>query len=141
MACECQPAAQRTVAGCLQVAKLVADLLQGLPKGTADKLTVVFADEAAAQATKQVQQHAKLRYSAIYLGDAFLDGISGMLLIAGPKQDQVSARHVLSFSLLCACCVSCCSWHLQIGPKVCVISDIAAAMSSSNMAQCQLLLI
>ncbi len=74
----------------VQVAQLVADLLQGLPNGIVDKLTVVFADEDAAQAAKKLQQHAKRRYKAIYLGDAFLDGISGMLLLVGPTKDQVS---------------------------------------------------
>ncbi len=73
----------------VQVAQLVADFLQGLPNGIVDKLTVVFADEDAAQAAKKFQQHAKRRYKAIYLGDAFLDGISGMLLLVGPTKDQV----------------------------------------------------
>lgn len=73
----------------VQVAQLVADLLQGLPNSIVDKLTVVFADEGAAQAAKNLQQHAKRRYKAIYLGDAFLDGISGMLLLVGPTKDQV----------------------------------------------------
>jgi len=73
----------------VQVAQLVADLLQGLPNGLVDKLTIVFADEDAAQAAKKLQQHAKRRYKAIYLGDAFLDGISGMLLLVGPTKDQV----------------------------------------------------
>ncbi|KAL0038912.1 hypothetical protein WJX77_001626 [Trebouxia sp. C0004] len=77
------------------VAQLVADLLQGLPNGIVDKLTVVFADEDAAQAAKNLQQHAKRRYKAIYLGDAFLDGISGMLLLVGPTKDQVEKVEVL----------------------------------------------
>jgi hypothetical protein len=76
-------------ASLVQVAQLVADLLQGLPNGIVDKLTVVFADEDAAQAAEKLQQHAKPRYKAIYLGDAFLDGISGMLLLVGPTKDQV----------------------------------------------------
>lgn len=74
----------------VQVAQLVADLLQGLPSGIVDKLTVVFADEDAAQAAKNLQKHAKHQYKAIYLGDAFLDGISGMLLLVGPSKDQVT---------------------------------------------------
>ena len=73
----------------VQVAQLVADLLQGLPNSIVDKLTVVFANEDAAQAATTCQQHAKRRYKAIYLGDAFLDGISGMLLLVGPTKDQV----------------------------------------------------
>ena len=73
----------------MQVARLAADFLQGLPNGIVDKLTVVFADEDAAQAAKKFQQQAKRRYKAIYLGDAFLDGISGMLLLVGPTKDQV----------------------------------------------------
>ncbi|KAL0047175.1 hypothetical protein WJX82_008677 [Trebouxia sp. C0006] len=77
------------------VAQLVADFLQGLPNGIVDKLTVVFADEDAAQAAKKFQQHAKRRYKAIYLGDAFLDGISGMLLLVGPTKDQVEKVEVL----------------------------------------------
>jgi len=76
-------------ASLVQVAQLAADLLQGLPNGIVDKLTVVFADEDAAQAAEKLQQHAKRRYKAIYLGDAFLDGISGMLLLVGPTKDQV----------------------------------------------------
>ena len=74
------------------MANLVADLLQGLPTGLVDQLTVVFADEECARLAKQDQQRIKRRYKAIYLGDAFLDGISGTLLIVAPTKDQVSNR-------------------------------------------------
>lgn len=74
----------------MQVAQLVTDVLKGLPRSIVDQLTVVFADESSAEAAEKVQKQAKQKYKAIYLGDAFVEGISGWLMVVGPKVDQVS---------------------------------------------------
>lgn len=73
----------------VQVAQLVTDVLKGLPRNIVDQLTVVFADESSTEAAKQTQKHAKQKYKAIYLGDAFVEGISGWLMVVGSKVDQV----------------------------------------------------
>lgn len=73
----------------LQVAQLVTDILTGLPRNIVDQLTVVFADESRTEAAKKAQKQAKQKYKAIYLGDAFVEGISGWLMVVEPKLDQV----------------------------------------------------
>ena len=73
----------------LQVAQLVTDILKGLPRNIVDQLTVVFADESRTEAAKKSQKQAKQKYKAIYLGDAFVEGISGWLMVVEPKLDQV----------------------------------------------------
>ena len=80
----------------LQVAQLVTDVLKGLPRSIVDQLTVVFADESSTEAARTAQKQAKQKYKAIYLGDAFVEGISGWLMVVGPKVDQVSfCQHML----------------------------------------------
>lgn len=73
----------------VQVAQLVTDILQGLPRNIVDQLTVIFADESSTEAAKKAQKQAKQKYKPIYLGDAFVEGISGWLMIVGPMADQV----------------------------------------------------
>lgn len=85
----------------LQVAQLVTDVLQGLPRSVVDQLTIVFADESSTEAAQKVQKHAKQKYKAIYLGDAFVQGISGLLMVVGPKVDQVSFCMVPWFATVC----------------------------------------
>ena len=80
----------------LQVAQLVTDVLKGLPRNIVDQLTVVFADESGTEAAKTMQKQAKQKYKAIYLGDAFVEGISGWLMIVGPTADQVCFHNVHS---------------------------------------------
>ena len=69
--------------------QLVTDLLKGLPRNAVDQLTVVFADENSTLAAKQSQKAAKQKYKAIYLGDAFVEGISGLLMVVAPTSEQV----------------------------------------------------
>ena len=73
----------------LQVAQLVTDVLKGMPKSIVAQLTVVFADESSTEAAQKAQKQAKQKYKAIYLGDAFVEGISGWLMVVGPTADQV----------------------------------------------------
>ena len=61
-----------------------------MPRSIVDQLTVVFADESSTEAAKERKKGANQRYKAIYLGDAFLEGVSGVLMIVGPTKDQVS---------------------------------------------------
>lgn len=82
----------------LQVAQLVTDILKGLPRNIVDQLTVVFADESRTDAAKKNQKQAKQKYKAIYLGDAFVEGISGWLMVVEPKLDQVYFRAPILFS-------------------------------------------
>lgn len=77
----------------LQVAQLVTDILKGLPRNIVDQLTVVFADESSTEAAKKSQKQAKQKYKAIYLGDAFVEGISGWLMVIAPTADQVCCRN------------------------------------------------
>lgn len=79
----------------LQVAQLVTDILKGLPRNIVDQLTVVFADETSTEAAKKSQKQAKQKYKAIYLGDAFVEGISGWLMVIGPTADQVYFHNAL----------------------------------------------
>ena len=69
----------------LQVSELVSNLVQALPKSCTDQLTVIFANDKAAQ---HVADTAKLKLRTLSLGDAFLERLSGVLLIVGVKQNQ-----------------------------------------------------
>lgn len=78
----------------MQTAALATDIVQQLPGDIASQLTLVFGSEAAAAATGG-SQHAGCR--CISLGDAFLDSISGYILLVAPTQDQVICRSLVAF--------------------------------------------
>ena len=71
----------------MQVSELVLNLVQALPKNCTDQLTVIFANDDTAQ---HVVNTAKLKLRSLSLGDAFLERLSGVLLIVGVKQNQAS---------------------------------------------------
>ena len=72
-----------------QTAQLVTELLNTLPKDFVNQLTVLFADESSTAAAKLEQQHAKRKWRAINLNDAFVKGTPGYLMIVEPTTSQV----------------------------------------------------
>ena len=75
----------------MQTAALASDVVQQLPQDVASQLTLVFGSEAAAAAATEGSQHAGCK--CITLGDAFLDSVSGYILLVAPSEDQVTCQY------------------------------------------------
>lgn len=80
----------------LQVADLVSSLVQSLPKSCTDQLTIIFANDNVAH---HVSEHVQLQPQALSLGDAFLERLSGIVLIVGAQQNQVCCKGTLAIAL------------------------------------------
>ena len=74
----------------LQVTALAQDCLRQLPEEVESQLTVLFCNDTVAE---HASQHSSLKGRS--LGDAFVDGLSGPLLIVGPTVDQVRSSRLL----------------------------------------------
>ena len=71
---------------------LVQDCLRQLPEELESQLTVLFCNDRVAE---HASQHSSLKGRCKSLGDAFVDTLSGPLLIVGPTVDQVRSSHLL----------------------------------------------
>ena len=76
----------------LQVTALAQDWLRQLPEELESQLTVLFCNDKVAE---HASQHSSLKGRCKSLGDAFVDSLSGPLLIVGPTVDQVSGSCLL----------------------------------------------
>lgn len=65
-----------------------------LPRDIASELTIIYCSDAAAHWA--VQQ----RVAGMSLGDTFMDGVAGNLLVVGAKQEQVCVLKMLCFQCL-----------------------------------------
>ena len=76
----------------LQVTALAQDCLRQLPEEVESQLTVLFCNDKVAE---HASQHSSLKGRCKSLGDAFIDSLTGPLLIVGPTVDQVRSRRLL----------------------------------------------
>lgn len=77
----------------MQVSDLVFNLVQVLPRSFTDQLTVILASDDVAQ---YVEKNGQLKQRTLSLGDAFLERLSGVLLIVGAQQSQVRRARMCS---------------------------------------------